>query len=252
MTIQSEISKVTYIADGYTTNFSIPFYFFNNEVAVYKNDSITPLTQISDYTIINNNSTGEVILNQTPQKDDKITIIRDVELKQQIQFIEGEKFPAKDYENSLDKIIMALQQFKEKISHMIKTPTQSSITGEEFYEIIKNIDKEFDVIRQIPEIALKTKEIYHKIEEIKPIKYTNVVLDVSTITTDTTYIDYGHKVDIPLSKATTKHTPSITLKLEDITKAIFAPIAEAFDGYVRLYLKSVPTTDITIPVILLY
>ena len=39
MTIQNQQSKITYTADGVATTYTIPFYFLNNEIAVYYNTS---------------------------------------------------------------------------------------------------------------------------------------------------------------------------------------------------------------------
>ena len=49
MTIQTQTSKVVYVADGSTANFIVPFYFFNQELVVYKNNSTTPLVYNVDY-----------------------------------------------------------------------------------------------------------------------------------------------------------------------------------------------------------
>ena len=69
MTIQKETSKVVYIADGIASTFVIPFYFFNEDIAVYINNSDTPLTENIDYTISNKSETKgkEVVFNQAPK-----------------------------------------------------------------------------------------------------------------------------------------------------------------------------------------
>lgn len=250
MTIQSETSKVVYEMDGTTSTLTIPFYFFDKQIIVYKNDSATPLVCDVDYTISNqqNFHGGEITFINIPQKGDIITIRRNVELTQLVKFIEGEKFPARDFEYSLDKMIMALQQLKDEVSRAITLPETSSITYEEFLQSISDICDEFDTIKQIPQIA----ETIKKFEQTKPLKFVDTKLTPEMLEADTTYKDYKYKADIKLEGVTKDYTPSITFELEDINSAIIAPIAEAFDGFVRIYLKSTILKPITIPVILLY
>ena len=255
MTIQSETSKVVYLGNSSTTTFPIPFYFLDNEIAVYKGDDITPLVQSIDYTISGsgNKNGGEIIFKTAPQNDEKITISRDVKFRQLTRFMEGEIFPAVDYEKSLDRIVMALQQLKENCSRAISVPFNSDNNGGEFYDLIKSIDKEFDTIKQIPTLAREITQKYESIlEKAKPTKYTNIVVPSSTITEDTTYSAYPYKVDITLDKATSSSIPTVVLSMDDATTGVFAPIAEAYDGYVRLYLKTLSNQNITIPVILLH
>ena len=255
MTIQSETSKVVYLGNDSTTSFPIPFYFLDNEIAVYKGDNIEPLRQSIDYTITGAGfeSGGEIIFKTAPKNNEKITISRDVKLKQLTRFMEGEVFPAIDYEKSLDRIVMALQQLKESCSRAISVPFNSNIKGSEFYDLINSIDKEFDTIKQIPTIAKEITQKYESIlENAKPTRYTNIVVSPSSITEDTTYTSYPFKVDLSLDKATSSSIPTVVLTMEDATTGTFAPIAESYDGYVRLYLKTQSSQNITIPVILLH
>jgi hypothetical protein len=250
MTIQTETNKVVYVMDGTSSTLTIPFYFFDKQIAVYKNDSTIPLVCDVDYTITNqpNYQGGEISFIKPIEKGATITIKRNVELTQLVKFIEGEKFPAQDFEYSLDKMIMALQQLKEEVSRAISIPQTSTITAEEFLTYIKDICAEFDTIKQIPQISESIKTF----EQTKPLKFTNITLTTDMIEEDNTYKEYKYKADIYLQGVTANYTPNITLELEDITSATFAPIAEAYDGFVRIYLKSIISKPITIPVILLY
>lgn len=250
MTIQTETNKVVYVMDGTTSTLTIPFYFFDKQIAVYKNDSATPLVCDVDYTIINqpNHQGGEISFIKPIEKGATITIKRNVELTQLVKFIEGEKFPAQDFEYSLDKMIMALQQLKEEVSRAISIPQTSTITAEDFLKSINDICNEFDTIKQIPQISESIKTF----EQTKPLKFTNITLTADMIAEDNTYKEYKYKADIYLQGVNANYTPNITLELEDITSATFAPIAEAYDGFIRIYLKSTISKPITIPVILLY
>lgn len=58
-----------------------------------------------DYTIegAGNPQGGEIVFKAAPPAGEYITITRDVVLNQMVKFIEGENFPASDYEYSLDR-----------------------------------------------------------------------------------------------------------------------------------------------------
>lgn len=63
-----------------------------------------------------------IVFKAAPPAGEYITITRDVVLNQMVKFIEGENFPASDYEYSLDRIIMALQEFMQKLKRCVQFP----------------------------------------------------------------------------------------------------------------------------------
>jgi len=124
MTVVNEASLITYQANGTTTNFAVPFKFFDKELAVYVNKTFTTYEKDVDYTITGagNPQGGEIVFKEAPAVGIYITISRDVVLNQMVKFIEGEDFPAADYEYSLDRVIMALQEFMQKLRHCVQFP----------------------------------------------------------------------------------------------------------------------------------
>lgn len=271
MTIQTETGKTVYIADGETTSFVIPFYFFDNQIAVYKNANFTPLIQGTDYTINRQNQQmgGSVIFITTPQSGDVITIVRNVELTQLITFIEGENFPASDYEYSLDKIVMALQQLRDELKSCVSIPKTSTLSVEDMYNLLISIDENLENILAIPTLyqnilAAKTaveqslSNYYTKTETETKINaaqakiFTNVSALITNITEDSTYDDYPYKLNIALTGATATSIPVVTLSLNDAISGNFAPIADAYAGGISLYLKQVPAENFIIPSIILH
>ena len=115
MTILSNYSETTYSCNGVTKTFTIPWKFFDDEISIYKNKSFSYYTKGEDYTIINNGDGGEVTFNEAPAAGSYITITRAIPLYQLIKFLEGEDFPAEDYEYALDRIYMAIQELSQKI-----------------------------------------------------------------------------------------------------------------------------------------
>ena len=125
MTVISEVCKVTYIGNGTTKEFSIPFVFFNDEISVLVNGE-----KAQGYSIVQNSLyTGYVSFEESPADGDKISISRDVPLTQNTRFIEGEDFPAEDYENSLDRIYMALQELGNLIQEKLDGYTKEEVDG---------------------------------------------------------------------------------------------------------------------------
>ena len=254
MTIQQQNSKAVYIADGNTKNFAIPFYFFNNDIAVYLNNDTTPLTISEDYTIQkeSNNLIGEVVFKIPPKTGEKIIILRDVPLTQLVTFIEGESFPASDYERSLDKIVMTLQMLKETLSRTIQINPSTDITSSKLEELFITLNNELDTIKQVPILAQKVDDVYKEIINQSSQKIGPITVNTSEIIKSDIYSSYPYHLDITILDARSSNVPTIVLSLEDATSGIFAPIAESFDGYVRIFLKSLPSTEtINIPIILL-
>ncbi len=289
MTIQNKTAKAVYVADGYNNTLVVPFAFFENQVSVYKDNNELPLKEGIDYTITGNKEKAEGCINliNTPKQGTTFTIIRNVPLNQLVTFIEGEKFPASDYENSLDKITMALQMIKESIDRCIKITHNSNFTPEDIHDFLVETNKEFDTIKKVPSIAQNIIAIYEellnfttnvvdindkrmvsssavanhllssyytkdKIDELKIIKIGPTSISSTNIIEDTTYSNFPYHLDINIEQASSNHSPTVVLKLEDAISGIFAPLTESYDGFVRLYLKQIPTSDtIEIPIILL-
>ncbi len=256
MTIQSQISKITYNADGIASVYTIPFYFIENQIAVYLGTSQEKLIQNKDYKIISNNNLngGEIEFFIPPAPNTLITILRDIPLTQLTSFIEGESFPATDYEHSLDKIVMSLQMLKEVLDRTVKLSPNSTFELKEFSDLIADLNKNYDEIKKVPVLASNIYSIYEEL-----LRHTNISLkigpislNVSDIIPDDTYEEYPYSLDVNIKNAKSTHIPTIIFNLEDAISSNYAPIAEAYDGYVRIYLKDIPNTEfIEIPIIFL-
>lgn len=125
MTISASYKPLTYIGNGVTTNFVITWKFFDKEIEVTDEEG----NIYSGYEVINSNSGGTVIFKNAPTG--KVIISRKVPLNQSVEFNEGEDFPAEDYEYSLDRIYMSLQDMGYEIGRAVSVP-QEFETVEEF------------------------------------------------------------------------------------------------------------------------
>ncbi|MBO5038825.1 MAG: hypothetical protein J6C85_05155 [Alphaproteobacteria bacterium] len=257
MTVQSENSKAVYIANGTTTSFAIPFYFFNKEIAVCTGVDQTPLVEGTDYDLsgAGQPSGGEVVFKTAPAANTKITIKRNVPLTQLTTFIEGENFPARDYEISLDRLIMALQSIKETLSRCVSIPDGAEKTPEEIYELMLEINDNFNLIKQVPALTDKVLEYYQKTivllqnydtkEEVNTklaSYYTKSEINASYYTKselNTTLADYYDKDDV-----NTLVNNSKTLKVTNLTASVANIVAdETYADYP--YKLDIPVTSAT-------
>lgn len=156
MTISAKYEPIEYVGDGETTNFVPPFRFFDREIEVTINDSPT-----SKFDVFG----GTVVFHTAPADGAVVVFKRKVPLAQEVKFIEGENFPASDFEYSLDRLYMALQELKYKIEN-IKKEEEDNPSGDvdgriealvnsvsslytrlgKVEESIKTIEDEFEVI----------------------------------------------------------------------------------------------------------
>ena len=254
MTIQNQISKIQYLSDGIADTYHIPFYFFNNEIAVYFNDNSAKLIENKDYIISSQNKNGgEIKFLTTPPLNTSIIITRDIPLTQLTTFIEGENFPATDYEQSLDRIVMQLQMLSEILNRALTISHNSNISKENILSLINDISQNYDAIQKIPSLASAINTIYEEILTYldKNIKYGPINVSSEDIVLDDENTPYPYHIDIPLQEAKSTHIPTVVFSLNDAISANFAPIAECYDGYVRIFLKTPIAYSIEIPTILL-
>ena len=248
MTIYSEQNKVTYISDGQSYLFTVPFNFVDDNISVVINQKM--MEKDTDYTInkTSKNSNGEVYIKTSLNKGDKIIITRNTKLTQEVTFLEGENFPASDFELSLDKIVMSLQDLKESINNCLSVDNNSELSKEDIFDFLELANENFQTILKFEDSINKFKELENRL--------TNKVGPFSVLTAnikdDTTYLEYPYCLDVEIPNATKTHTSTVVLNLKDATSGIIAPISECFDGYVRIYLNTIPSSDtLEIPIILL-
>ena len=248
MTIYSEQNKVTYIADGQSSSYIVPFNFVDDDISVILNQK--KIEKDTDYTInkTSKNSNGEIDIKKTTTKGDIIIITRNTKLTQEVTFIEGENFPATDFELSLDKIVMSLQDLKESIGRCISLENNSVLTKEDILEFIDIANKNFQTILNFEDAINKFKDLENRLTN----KVGPFSIPTTNIKEDITYLEYPYCLDIEIPTATSSHTSTVVLNLKDATSGNIAPISECYDGYVRIYLNTIPSSDtLEIPIILL-
>ena len=85
--------------------------------------------------------------------------------------------------------------------------------------------------------------------------FENVAIDASlwatyeaTLPEETDIVGtYPYKADIPLAGVTADHSVKVNFSAAEISDKVFAPYVNSAEGYARIYAKSQPIEEITIP-----
>lgn len=137
--ISNERVKHTFSGNGSSKKFQIPFDFFKNTAGVFdKNIQISviltnaagterTLTEDTDYEVEtwdpsdsgSSGYSGYVHVFTAPAVGEKLTIMRDVPLVQELHLEEGREIGRVELEAALDKVVMTLQQLNEKLGRAI-------------------------------------------------------------------------------------------------------------------------------------
>lgn len=130
MTIASQTSRISYVGDGATTAFTIPFYFqANADIKVYLQSSTgTQTLQVlgTDYTL-----TGATVVTggtctfttaPTATTGAVVTIYRDPPVTQTTSYNNNDPFAAKSHENALDKLTTLEQRTRDLITRTVQQP----------------------------------------------------------------------------------------------------------------------------------
>lgn len=141
MTVASSFTDKVYQINGTATSFSwgqdvdtqYGSLVVTEETASTNGEVVTTYTEGTDYEIVNKN----VVFYTAPSDTTHyIHITRSTYRGQPVEFIEGENFPAEDYEDSLDRILMIEQEQDKAISDeetariAADTDLQNQITAE--------------------------------------------------------------------------------------------------------------------------
>lgn len=131
MTVSTQINKVQYNGPG-TGPFTITYPFLKDtDILVVKTDSSgtdTTLILNTDFTVsgAGNPSGGELNLTTPLSASDRITIVREVELVQEVDYLPNDKFPAETHEEALDRLTMITQQLDEKVTRAVILPVSAT------------------------------------------------------------------------------------------------------------------------------
>lgn len=123
MTIQSAISRKSYVGDGVSTVFTVPFPFFqNSDLSITQTDTAGGVTTISNAVIAGagNPSGGTVTLIAPLTNLYLINIFLAPGITQLSHYISNAAFPAATLETDLDKSTQVDQYLQEQINNSIR------------------------------------------------------------------------------------------------------------------------------------
>lgn len=286
MTVSSEYNEQTYLCNGTTTTFTIPWKFFDDEIAVYKDKTDSLYEKDVDYVITNTGSGGSVIFNTAPESGHYITIVRNVPLSQDLQFIEGEDFPASEYEFSLDRIYMAIQENAKETDRSLKFPlgTQriskllplpeagkaiiGNSSGTGFVNSSNNIEDSASIATEKAQEAAESAEIAQDAANRAESVLGNLpmIFGATTIASnqwEETSDVSGYPYSCTISNSIDKQIPEglsisgfITLSVKDATSGNIAPVANFEIGNMsiatKIYAKEKPVEAVSILSIIVF
>ena len=124
MTVATTDNVVSYSSDGVTVLFTFLFKTFHEtDIKVYFNS----IVQASGYSVLLNpdqdaNPGGSVTLDAAQPADDIITLAREVDYVQLVDYQPYDPFPAEVNEQALDTLTMQTQQLQEQLDRTFKEP----------------------------------------------------------------------------------------------------------------------------------
>lgn len=123
MTVNTDTSTASYIGNGSTAVFTVPFYFLVDSDLLVTHKSaatgaITTMVLNSDYTVTGagNEAGGSITTIPALPNGDTIFIERNVDAVQQTAYPPNSPFPAASHEQALDRLTMLIQQVLSKLT----------------------------------------------------------------------------------------------------------------------------------------
>lgn len=132
MTVSTSVYKAgPYAGSGTTGPFTVNFRFLaNSHLRVIKTSttgSEATLTLGVDYSVIGaGGASGTVTLTSPLLTGEKLTIVRNVPLTQETDYVFDDSFPAESHEQALDKLTMIAQQLAEEVDRAVKVLPSST------------------------------------------------------------------------------------------------------------------------------
>jgi len=137
MTVSAQNSYISYTGNGSTTVFNFPYKLYAaTDLKVYTVIITTGVETLQtsggagtyDYTIAYDSVTEswDVTVNNALPSTHKLFLTRVAPLEQAQDYIEGDAFPAQAHEDTVDKIVLALQQQQEQLNRSFKLSQSNS------------------------------------------------------------------------------------------------------------------------------
>jgi len=137
MTVTTQTSSASYLGNGSTVAFTVPFYFLANthlEVILRDAQGVETVQALTtNYTVTGAGvpAGGTVTMLVAPVTGTTLVIRRNVPLTQEVDYQENDPFPAATHELALDKLTMVAQQLDGELQNALHFPaTETTNDGE--------------------------------------------------------------------------------------------------------------------------
>jgi len=135
MTVNLLTTKKTYNGDGAIISFTYPFRILEESdllvIVTDESGDETTLILNSDYIVYGEGDleggTISLMSGALCPEGSTITLMRNMDLLQETDYVNGDAYSAESYENALDKTTMVLQQFDERLDRSLSIPRCGSI-----------------------------------------------------------------------------------------------------------------------------
>jgi parallel beta-helix repeat protein len=135
-TVTVETARIQYNCNGVTTAYTYPFEILEDDdlLAIKASSSGVETTLVlnTDYTVAGAGSTtgGTVTLTaaSTCASGYTLTLLRNIELTQETDYVDGEAFSAESLENAIDRTMLIQQQQQEELNRSMRVQKSSTLT----------------------------------------------------------------------------------------------------------------------------
>jgi hypothetical protein len=143
MSVSSTDNQIIYTGSGTTGPFDFDFRVYEtSDLLVQKFEIATEITtdlvETTDYTVtLDGDGTGSVTTVLAVTSSYKLIITRQLELTQEITYVENDKFPAETHEEGLDRCRMIDQNLQEQIDRCVKVPAGSAVNPDDLIQDLR-------------------------------------------------------------------------------------------------------------------
>ena len=137
MTLESTVNENKYTGNGATRSFAYTFRVWKkNEVAVWVGNGLTEQEVSSSCSISITATGGTVTFPTAPASGIKIVIRRNMPYIQEDDYRNGSRFDSEDVEDRFDQDCAERQDLRLELGRCLKLPITSSMTAEEFIQLL--------------------------------------------------------------------------------------------------------------------
>jgi len=131
MTLSTQMSKATFLGNGVTTAFPLPFPFLREadiQVILSRDGGETPLALGTHYTLAGGGSSagGHLTMLVPPATGNTLVVYRAPAIVQEVDYVENSAFPAETHESALDLLTMICQSLQEQINRAVVYPVSTA------------------------------------------------------------------------------------------------------------------------------